>query len=258
MSNSQPSVDAVRFLAFCLVLAGCGRVIAAGGQAFDSGSPGRDSGPGHAEDAATDPDVLVRDSSTRFDASSGRDGSTTPDDAHSDVPTQDGATCPASAPATSSPCTSPGLACTFGSEQCACTFFYQDNVSTWQCKPCPVAQPEEGSTCRAYPQTTCKYGEAICSCYEGPSDSAALEPPVWTCGACPADEPVDQSCTVWNVVCPYSDAICTCFSSDTWDCVPPCPAAQPAAGATCNISPAALCAYGATMCQCVNGVFFCD
>jgi hypothetical protein len=68
-------------------------------------------------------------------------------------------------------------------------------------------------------------------------------------------EPANASmCMTANLVCPYGTTNCTCAGfgggGTRWNCIAPCPAAEPTPGAMCATAAGMTCTYGMVACQC--------
>jgi hypothetical protein len=207
----------------------------------------------------TSPEVSKPDASSTKDAGAGSDA-TPAADAPSDAASGgrdspgDAAVCPSASH--DHECTSVGQVCVVGTMQCEC-FAQVDASSAWGCLACPRTQPAEdaGPCTSQLGGNNCVYGPATCRCTERDEGFGSG----WTCATCPATQPEESApCSVNLDVCTYGDAVCTCLGPRGWDCLTPCPTAQPTAGDVCHISPDAVCTYGSTTCECVNQVYFCS
>jgi hypothetical protein len=170
----------------------------------------------------------------------------------------DGSSCPATAPATASACTTVGEICNYGGTDCNCS-----NTRAWECHTCPATQPAEGSACMSggagAALNTCSYAGTDCTCAAN----------AWSCGTCPFVEPTTgTACTTNGLSCGYTDGTCRCRvggpggggggGNPAWACAAACPVAQPAPGDTCTGAANQRCTYGTVTCDCQMGTYFCN
>jgi hypothetical protein len=157
--------------------------------------------------------------------------------------------CPASLPAADSPCSPPGLVCSYGADprpKCRdrATCRQVGAPNTWYVTPancgasgvCPGTQPQTGTACASSAPaclgfapsctdtTECTFGATACSCHNLSGG----------CGNCPPSP-------TWQ-----------------WDCAPlpaaPCPSTPPDLGAKCAIN-GTNCNYLSCAVSCTNGVW---